>query len=502
MICKYSLVIISLFIVTDFPLSLSQDGLFGFHSFPNQQPRRNYMPSGFKIALKRSIERDPFEVWHFKDRFKTMKDLSITPESYTNEVVERTTTKDRMKNVMAKILLGQNIGLTVMGGSISAGGGLINDFSDLRGIYYRVFIDWWQKVIQPYTGSSVILRNLAVGGTGSNYFAFCYKALMRPRDTMDVVFLEFSVNDYMLFRNSRRPKATSLEKLTRQLLSEERSPAVMFVNFIKGNGKVPVCNNLENEGQTTLAWHYGITSFSMRNSLCPNTEHKMFPAMFSSDGNHCSIIAHAQIAMMIINSVRDALLEAIESPEQEIRTHLRSHILPRPIFIIESHEAVPGPLCYTLITPDVTDTFFNPSLFIKEIENKGFKNIRYVPIGFHRVSFGKYNPVPLRTDGFGGWESEEVNSELKLKIDLPFSGSKITYNVVIAFRTSARGGKAEVWLGKYEPHVVVDTFSLFGNTRLTTVADHVTLGSHVLNVKKIRSGKFTLCGVMVGAKAI
>ncbi|KAJ7386306.1 hypothetical protein OS493_010712 [Desmophyllum pertusum] len=56
-------------------------------------------------ALKRSLERNPFEVWYFKDKFKSLEDMSLTPKIYNNELVERTTTKDRLQNVMKKALL-------------------------------------------------------------------------------------------------------------------------------------------------------------------------------------------------------------------------------------------------------------------------------------------------------------------------------------------------------------------------------------------------------------
>lgn len=305
--------------------TLAKDGK-SFRSLLNsKQPKVNHrlFENFTKMdALKRSVERNPFEIWYFKDRFKSLKDMSLTAECYSNQIVERSTTKDRLQNIMTRALHGQNIDTTVMGGSISAGGGLINDYSDLRGIFYRVFIDWWQKAVQPFTGSVIGLRNLAVGGTGSNFFSFCYKTLMKPEDNMDIVFLEFSVNDYMLFKDTRLPRAMSLEKLTRQLLSEESLSAVMYVNFISGEYFVPVCNNLENNGETMLAWNYGITSFSMRDSLCPNKEFKKYPTMFSSDGNHASITAHAQMALMIINSVRNALLGAIEGSKQGF------HLLP------------------------------------------------------------------------------------------------------------------------------------------------------------------------------
>ncbi|KAJ7391386.1 hypothetical protein OS493_018429 [Desmophyllum pertusum] len=335
-------------------------------------------------ALKRSLERNPFEVWYFKDTFKSLEDMLITTEIYNKEAVERTTTKDRLQNVMKKALLGQHTGVTIMGGSISAGGGLINDYSDLRGIYYRVFIDWWQKTIQPFTGSNIELRNLAVGGT---------------------------------------------------------------------------------------------------------------------DQNHPSILAHAQMAMMIINSVRDALRRSIESSEQGVH-HVPSHDLPRSVYFIDDQGVIPDPLCYTLITPDVTSKFFNPSLSVRDIDNVGFKQVKDVSIGFDRISSGAFNPERSRTDGYGGWEAEKENSILKLQIDLPFGGLlsvNETRAVVIVIRSNGYGGKAEVWLEKYKPGIVVDTYSTLGHTQLKTVAHHVTSGSHVLNIKVVRAGKFTLCGVLARA---
>ena len=451
-------------------------------------------------AVKHSMEKNPFEIWYYKDKFKSMEDMSVTPELYNNQIVERQTTNNRLQNVMTRVLLGQNIGVTVMGGSISAGGGMINDYSDLRGIYYRVFIDWWQKAVQPFTGSNIRLCNLAVGGTGSNFFSFCYKTLMKPEDSMDIVFLEFSVNDYLLFKDSHFPKAFSLEELTRELLSEHCSPAVMFVNFIKGKNFVPECNNLENHGQTMLARHYGITSLSMRESLCPNTENKKYRGMFSSDGNHAGIIPHAQIAMMIIHNVRSALLKVIESSKQGFHL-LPSHDLQRAVYCMDNHTIVPEPLCYTLITPDETEKFFNPSLSVREIQNEGFKLVQGVTIGFRKAFPRRYDSEPSRTDGFGGWEAEKENSILKLKIDLP-QKRNVSRKVAIVFRTSGYGGKAKVWLDNYKPEIVVDTYSSFAHTRLVTVSRDVAPGSHLLTIKVVKAGNFFLCGVMAAGKSV
>ncbi|XP_022784225.1 uncharacterized protein LOC111324832 [Stylophora pistillata] len=449
-------------------------------------------------TLKHSLQRNPFDIWYFKDKFKSLEDLLLTTEKYNNQIVERQTTKYRLRNVMGKVLLGQDIGLIVMGGSTSAGGGLINDFSNLKGVYYRVFVDWWQKAIQPFTGSRVKLRNLAVGGTSSDFFYYCYKTLMRPEDNSDIIFLELSINDYLQFKDSKKPSASSLEKLTRQLLEEKSSPAVVYVNFTPGSNNIPICDNLENHGQTMLAWHYGITSFSMRESLCSNDGDRQFPAFFASDGNHSGNIAQAQIAMMIINNVRNTLLDTITNTHRGL-FYLRCIDLPRPVYFAGKQGSVPGPLCYSHLTPDVSSTFFNPSLSVTEIEITGFKRTRNLPISVAGSSPLEKKLRPVRTDGFGGWEAEKVNSTLQLKIDFPFdgiSGDNQTRDVIVAFRTNGYGGKAEVSLDKRNKSFYADAYSIFGYTRLVKVARRVTPGSHNLSFKIVKSGKFALCGIM------
>ena len=53
------------------------------------------------------MERNPFEIWYFKDKFKSLEDMLLTPELYSNQVVERQITKSRLQNAMTRVLLGQ-----------------------------------------------------------------------------------------------------------------------------------------------------------------------------------------------------------------------------------------------------------------------------------------------------------------------------------------------------------------------------------------------------------
>ena len=67
---------------------------------------------------------------------------------------------------------------------------------------------------------------------------------------MNLALLDFTVNDYIELKVSRFPMTLPLEQLIREILSERTSPAVMCVNFVRGALQIPVCNNLENHGQT------------------------------------------------------------------------------------------------------------------------------------------------------------------------------------------------------------------------------------------------------------
>ena len=494
--------------------------------------------------LKLAIKRDPLEIWFFKNRFKSLKDLFITLPRWNSGLVQRHDTTNRLKDVFLRSLNGEDVNVAIMGGSISAGGGLTLDNEDLRGIYYQVFRDWWRKTVEPITGSVVKLHNLAIGGTSSNFFAFCYNALLNPNIEMNLALLDFAVNDYVQLKYSRFPMTLPLEQLTREILSEKNSPAVMYVNFVQGASKIPVCNNLENHGQTMLAVNYGLTTVSLRNLLCstPWQKGKKFQKMFTSDGNHVSIFGHAQVAYMIINHTRQLMLSILDNvltsktvkvtvPKHSLPSvgdliilpdcPLKFRDLPQPIFKSYAQNFRDHPLCFTLMTPDVNkDMSLCRSLLVKEIGNIGFEKVQKVPInrrGSTNTAVFRYSPEDqtqpseiqrFRTDAYGGWKSQLANSMLELEISTPLTSfSKKCHlesttdvrNFAVAVRTRGNGATAKVWLNEYEERgVLINTRSNFGQTRLFTIAHHVTPGRHVLSVRTVTKGTFILAGVVIG----
>jgi len=71
--------------------------------------------------------------------------LFTTLPRWKSGIFQRHDTTNRLKNVILRALNGDDVNVPIMGGSISAGGGLTLDKEDLRGIYYRVFSDWWRR---------------------------------------------------------------------------------------------------------------------------------------------------------------------------------------------------------------------------------------------------------------------------------------------------------------------------------------------------------------------
>lgn len=215
---------------------------------------------------------------------------------------------ERIQRVLAKVSQGKTIRTIVIGGSNSVGAGIPN----INEVYYNVFTDWWNKAVKPETGSLLINTNLALGGTGSDFYAFCLDNF-NASDNIDVVFVELSVTDFphtseleLVYKKAIYGKAVRpLELLTRRLLNVPSAPAVFYVNLVVADPvSNPKCLCLVHLGQNELEEFYQITSFSWVDLVCPsNGTQRLFkitPNMISKDGTHMGIKGHAQLAWMMI----------------------------------------------------------------------------------------------------------------------------------------------------------------------------------------------------------
>ena len=408
----------------------------------------------------------------------------------------------RLKNVLKKVLRGEDITLLVIGGSNSAGGKLGLDENSLDGIYFKVFTKWWNKTFGQAIKSSVKEIHLTIGATESPFFAFCYKTFIADGEKIDIVLIEISANDCR-FRTAKH-----LEQLTRQVLEYPSAPAVLYINLIgslgyKDNPLNPTCRNLETFGQTELARHYEITSFSLKEVFCWKNEtgqwKMILTNMAGSDGNHIGLKAHSLVASLIIKHVRSVtkeLINEVYNAADQLTGGHESSTLPKFLLIKHESEALTKPLCWTGKTPNAFKNLHHPNLQLKVINNVGFSpcfQVRRRRINVKRVS------KELRTDSQGGWCASNDSSTLRLRIYVPSIAAdsfRRSRSVIVLSRFYS-AGEAEIWLDNNKDKAV-KTDSEWVDDRYDTIATRVNPGYHTITFRTIRDGVFMVSGVLVG----
>ena len=390
----------------------------------------------------------------------------------------------RLKNILRKTLRGADIKLAVLGGSNSAGGQLGEDEKSLEGLYFKVFTFWWNKTIAKLTTAFVKELQLAIGATGSYFYAYCYNTFVGEDENIDIVLIEVSVND----ENHVKP----LEQLTRQVLTLPSAPAVFYINLVSHVGlRNPSCSNLENFGQVELARHYGIASLSLREVLCREEKGKwsaVITNMTASDG-HIDGNAHALVGIMMIKYVRSVFKELIEDISKGVDRvkENKDNNLPKLLFVKSETEALKKPLCWTGKTPDINKHLHRPNLQFRVIKNQGFSP----------CLLPKSDLKPLHPDAEGGWCAQKRLSTLTVSLVVPsLNFSDVSLRSVTVMILSI-GGQATVWFDNKKNQAVKFDRS-YGYSQFDTVAARVKPGHHNLTFTTARQGLLVVSGVFVG----
>ena len=450
-------------------------------------------------ALHDALLIHPFNVWKFKDRFNSMADLGIH-EALLHDVVKNKW-NTRLGHKLFKVFKGENIHLAVIGGSNTAGGGILQDEGRTDGLFFRVILDWWQKTITPLTGSHLKTRQIAMGGTSSDFFQFCHRSFVQ--EDVDLILLEMSVNDlHELPYNTNL--SLPIEQLTRQLLEYPTEPALLYVNLLSGRSYYQGCSNLEDYGQRLLSKMYEITTLSWRDAVCPVIGGKYRVPLKScrvvcKDGHHINQLGHAHVSLMTINLFRDLLLDSIGHVDELSRQIFHDEVvLPRPVFIAEQSKIITNPVCWTTVTPNFQKKIIHNSMEVGIMENYGFDYVHDKPIGDGHC----FSQEACRADAYSGWTGEDVGASLTLSFTVPPLGHKRriqSRSVIFATRTCLKCGVAEVWL---DDDVInrrqIRAQSQYAQTLSTIIALRVNPGDHTMSVKLIQPGLVTVVGVMLG----
>ena len=244
---------------------------------------------------------------------------------------------------------------------------------------------------------------------------------------------------------------------------------------------------------------YGITSFSLKEVLCRKEDDKwtaVVTNMAGSDGRHIGIKAHALISMLMIDYIREVFDQVLNDLSNGNITY-RFAPLPELLSLKRDTEVLKQPLCWTRMTPNIFKDLHHPNIQIQITQNDGFSP--YGSFRDERSSDGNTN-TDLRTDALGGWGTWRRYSSIKFRFYVPsVSSSYNTRSVIILTRTSGNGGKAEVRLDEEKNKTIyINTKSIYGQTRLDTVATRIKPGYHTITVRTVRKGNFLVSGVVVG----
>ncbi|KAJ7382172.1 hypothetical protein OS493_036605 [Desmophyllum pertusum] len=445
-------------------------------------------------SLEISLSRDFMSSWIYYQ--KSLDEIGITPNMLRSGIANLGSAQ-RLKRVFKKALAGTDLNVLVVGGSISAGGGLEKDRGNVEGVYHKAFSDWWNNTVAPITTSQLKINTVAIGGTDSEYFSYCIKNYMRSLP--DIVIWELAANDYKRYTGRDFAPAKPLEQLTRIILSLPSHPALILANFFRGNYyKTAVdqdCPDSEDEGGKSIAQYYKLTSLSWRNVICSGENGKDLDLkkLFSSDGYHPSLLGHAQMSSLLISYFKGVFEQTISEEMIKLRNRTRQSLqhdvlpsLAEPIF---DDPETPTPLCWTLLTPDYDQKLRNTLPDLEFTEATGFQ-------------FANISHWPIRRDRLRCLKAIQTGAMLKMKFNVPSrennGGHSGSYKRELAVTThNSFGGMGTLWLdGDQSSARIIKEQKGQRRTQVNVLTQTLTPGAHTVTVYALQPG-FCLSAVAV-----
>lgn len=453
------------------------------------------------------LDKDPFNIWQHRLVYRNLEQLSVTEETIDRASYNYGQNTFRVWKVFHKVLRGENIGMIVIGGSNSAGGGI----SDHRQLYHQLFLHWWNNLILPHTGSKLTIKNLSLGGTGSDFFSLCLQNCLTKTKEPDIVLIELSVNDYgYLCGEAAQP----MEQLTRRVMSFSSEPLVVYVTLVDLIEKVkwwksilnPRCHNLEDIGQHEIARYYNVTVLSWRDVICPMDTIKskrrieIKPSMINADHIHIGVKSHAQIALMLTRYFQKELKRVICHPWKNVMKTAESVEKIPPLFVQFSNQTlISRSLCWSLISTNWRMPDERQSLEVKILMRNGFHEIT------PQSTCAKMTRTDAdRSDSFGGWQSRKGGSFIEFSFTAPKMARKTDkWSVGLVLR-HLQNGQIKISLDEDESTTLTITGENYGRillqTRIYFLRTRITSGKYKMKIEtEGRKGfEVLLSGMVLG----
>lgn len=455
-------------------------------------------------APSRCKDVDPFIVWKDRLVYRNLKQLNVNQSAIDTAIHDYGQDSSRLGSILRKVLEGHCIRMIVIGGSNSAGGGI----SDHRQLYHQLFLQWWNRVVLPCTGSKLIVKNLSLGGTGSDFFGLCLQNYLSHMKDPDLVLIELSVNDYgYLYGRAAEP----MERLTRRVLSLSSKPFVIYVTLVDLIEKVrwwrgipnPRCLNLEDLGQREIASHYNLTVLSWRDVVCPmdNGSSKrrieLRANMINDDHFHIGVKSQVQVAIMLIRHFKKVLRRGLSPLKSKLK---RAESVKKIVPLFMNKTTQGEPQCWSLLSTNWRKLDFTQSLDVTVLRHVGFREI--TPQSPHAKAANSGD----RTDSFGGWLSEN-RGHIEFLFFLPNLSKTSSNNRSIGLvLRHLQGGSVRAWLDESENNAVTITAESYGRiglqTRIYFLRENIRSGMrHKITIKTNAgkgSFKVVVSGIVVG----
>ena len=265
----------------------------------------------------------------------------------------------------------------------------------------------------------MVRRVIAVGGVSSLYFEKCLQEYVTSNDTFDMTLWEFNINDGGLKKEILQD---TLQKLISKLFRMYERVDLIFIVFYDRSlfdKNITTRHKMSERVILDMALKYSLTSLSIERYAEKAKDAGEKELM---TGKHPSILAHAQMSLLIIKYYTMVMLNTIEEIIQKKSSpSLNLKAIAKNLLNDTDSKSI----CWTGVNPDFNSVKLKHSLFdLPATMSKGFMKVTKA-----------WNNVPeKRVDYTGGYVSRLQNETLEIKFDVKNVSELRNSKLYIAYR--------------------------------------------------------------------
>ena len=222
-----------------------------------------------------------------------------------------------LENTYTKLMRGESINISYMGGSVTDGYGSTNQSTKS----WRANITSW---LADTYGVRVNANKASIGGTGSYFGAFRYDTDIAAKQVPDLLFIEFAIND--------RYKKSTYDEVVRQsetlvLKAYEQNPNVDIIYVLTFDNITYASDYEQLRAHRDVAEHYGLLCIKLGDLFFSHIEaENRAREDYFADGVHPNDNGYA----LYTEFIKSAIL--YDFPEGEVKdTQISAHILPESL---------------------------------------------------------------------------------------------------------------------------------------------------------------------------